>query len=168
MAQRRHEEKVAYDTFAAFYGTFVSRVAKNNPENCIAKLFDVGVKLGRRMADDFFLKTKPKRCMTLEEISENASDSFFPHYFSFRPNFSQNIIFLRRFPLLKACKISGEYLEVIRGVLTGVYNYLSESKVAFEVVYDQQEFKILVRNDSHRGNLIVCNFIDVVPCGFEP
>lgn len=158
MVHKRHKERMNYDVFRVFYGSFVNKITRDSPVDSKMCLFDVGTRIGERLVDDFFLNIRPKRNMELQEVVESITGSFFPHYFSFHPDHNQNMVFLGKLPILHHFKTDAEYLEVLRGILHSVYNYLSRDKVRFEIASDQGEFKMFVRTGSKKAEMIVTGF----------
>lgn len=151
MSQKKHEQKVLHTTFLVLYGAFVNKVLAEE-EDPMARLFEIGTRIGGRMADEFFMNTRPRRNMDLQEISQNISESFFPAYFSFHPAFAENMVSLARFPVLSS---SCEHLEIVRGILHSVYNWLSRDGVRFEVVQDGDDVRMYVRSEPETQTMFV-------------
>jgi hypothetical protein len=129
MAGRKEQQRVSSELFSILYSSFMHKLAKDSPEGYCQKAFEIGAKIGGRLVDDFFLAKAPKRGMSMEEVVGNAAESFFPHYFSYRPASTSNTIIVSDFPLLhSACPGS---LSFFCGILTGVYGFLAALDIKF-------------------------------------
>lgn len=151
----RHEQRIDHNVFRTMYSAFVNRVVAESPGCCKERLFGIGVKIGERLADDFFLNTKPKGYMELQEVAENISKSFLPHYFSFHPDLDQDIVSMKGLLGTPYSGIGDEHLEMVRGILDRVYSYLSRAEITFEMMYDRGEPRLFVRGGLQRTKVIV-------------
>lgn len=157
---KRNEQQVSYDVFALLYTSFINKVIKDGEGKDREKMSRIGVGIGERLADDFFFTASPRKPMGLADISKDVSETFFPHYFSFRPTYSQGIIALRGFPMLQYTRKEKECLEVICGILKGVYNHVSKEDIWFEASGDNGEYCIIVRDAGCARDPVVMKFSD--------
>ncbi|AFM97844.1 transport protein particle component [Encephalitozoon hellem ATCC 50504] len=167
---KRSEQQVRHDIFALMYTSFVNKVVKDGAGKD-GGMFRIGARIGERMADDFFFTASPRKPMGLLDVSRDVSETFFPHYFSFRPAYSQGIIALGKFPMLQYTRREKECLEMICGILEGVYGYVSKEGISFEASEYNGEYCIIVR-DGERKDPVVMRFNEEVDEGqgicFEP
>lgn len=151
----RNDKKINSEIFSIICNSIINKIIKENSEDFNTKLFELGTKVGFRMADDYFLMVEDKKNMTLVEISENISNRFFPYYFSYKPIYKANIIFFKDFELLTKSINPESCLKILTGVLLGVYSYLSHEKIRFECYFDEGVYKISVMNESLIENPII-------------
>ncbi|KMV66615.1 transport protein particle component [Encephalitozoon cuniculi EcunIII-L] len=142
---KRNEDQVNYNVFALIYTSFVNKVIRDRADRSKERLFAIGLRIGERMADDFFLVSKPRKPMSLVDVSRDISESFFPHYFSLRPTCNGCIIGLGKFPVLQYTKKEEECLEMICGILQSVYSHVSRDSIKFEAMEHNGEHCIVVR-----------------------
>ncbi|AFN82563.1 hypothetical protein EROM_020880 [Encephalitozoon romaleae SJ-2008] len=157
---KRNEQQMSYDVFALVYTSFINKVVKDGVGKDREKMFRIGVRIGERLADDFFFTASPGKPMSLAEISKDVSETFFPHYFSFRPTYNQGIIALKKFPMLQYTRKEKKCLEMICGILKGVYNHVSKEDIWFEASEDSGEYCIIVRDAGCAMDPVVMKFSD--------
>ncbi|KAH9411941.1 hypothetical protein HK407_02g03870 [Ordospora pajunii] len=155
MVNRRDEHGVGADAFALMLASFASKVCMENEGNSRRKLFEVGRRIGERMSDDFFMFAKPIRQMDVDEVIESVSKCFFPLYFSYTPRVDVCFITLEGFCVLKYSRKAEECIEILCGILQGVYCSVSRQDVVFEVGLRKNEHCIAVRAEKERKAPVV-------------
>lgn len=152
---KRCEQGMSSDVFALLYASTVNMVGRGSDAGGKDALFGVGARIGERLADDFFCMSKPKRHMNALEVSRNISEMFFPYYFSFRPVHAHGMVVLRKFPVLQYTRRADGCLEMICGILQGVYSHISKDSLGFEAVEHNGDYCILVRSKEEMDPVVV-------------
>ncbi|KAF9762787.1 hypothetical protein NGRA_1743 [Nosema granulosis] len=123
------ENKIPNDTFALLFAS-----ASKNVDN----LEQLGRNIGRRLCEDFLLRTKATAKIVPMKVPENIS-LFFTIYFSYTPKVESNIVYFEDFYGLKYA--DGNSLKMFKGVFEEIYSHLCEGKVEIEV---DESTKILI------------------------
>ncbi|TBU16800.1 transport protein particle complex protein [Ordospora colligata] len=155
MINRRDEHGMGADAFALMFASFISKVHMDDIGSSRKRLFEVGKRIGKRISDDFFMYAKPVEEMDVEKVMESVSKCFFPLYFSYTPRVDACFITLEDFCVLKYSRKTDECIEVLCGILQGVYCCVVKQDVVFEVGLRKSEYCIAVRTENERKEPVI-------------
>lgn len=113
------DEKISPEFFTLLYNHIASSTDKT---------YDLGKAIGSRLADDFILHVSITRKLTLDEFILAIQRSFFPHYFSYRPERRANKLVFDHFYLLKYHgRVRKGVLDIFAGILDAIAECLCRS-----------------------------------------
>ncbi|KAF7683804.1 Trafficking protein particle complex subunit 3-like protein [Astathelohania contejeani] len=118
--------------FSLLYASTFRQLKSEDPEKINDKAFMLGIKIGQRISDDFFLRANIKDETSLQNFITLIATRFFPLYFEYSPKVINGSVFdMKDFFLVKNLA-SGEiidtgpikYLNIFCGIIQTIGEYL--------------------------------------------